>query len=50
MMILVQNPKKTMHHVFMQKPGESLHKKEGAEHDKDVGGDLHVTKLHFPNV
>jgi hypothetical protein len=50
MVVFVQPPQKAMHHVLVQKPCKAFHKYEGCEHDEDVGGDLHKTNLHFPNV
>ena len=45
-MIFVQDPEKTMHHIFMGTPGDAFHDDKSAEKDKNVKENIHdIIKL-----
>lgn len=40
--IIVQYPKQSMHHVFVREPSHEFHEEEGSNQDEYVDGDLHI--------
>lgn len=41
-MILVQDPEKTVHHIFVGAPGNTFHDEKGAEENENVKKNIHV--------
>jgi hypothetical protein len=47
MMIAVQIPKETMHHIFVREPGYELHGDEGEKHDENRNQKVHMQETKF---